>query len=234
MAQQDLLLLPTRQLLEQFGAGNPTPGSGSAAALSGLLACKLGQTVCSISLRKSELQSEWRTLEFLRTQLTDSFEPALAEYFQKDSELFDQLISLRRLRDQETDPIKKRRYRDDALAKQRDSTEAALDIAKFCIALANANLQVFQVGWKSVRGDSGAAISCALSGVSASLFAAYLNLKDFRESEWLRRTKQNADDLFAEFRETQNRLVTLAFGLQEEAEQTLASNQLSLPLDDQN
>jgi formiminotetrahydrofolate cyclodeaminase len=233
MVQENLLLLPTRQLLDQFGAGNPTPGSGSAAALSGLLGCKLGQTVCSISLKKPELQPDWPTLKYLHDRLTNEFEPTLAEFFQKDSELFEQLISLRRLRDQEVDPVKKRRYRDDALAKQRDSTEAALSIAGTCITLAEINLQVFQTGWKTVRGDSGAAISCALSGVSASLFASYLNLKDFRDSEWLQNTKQNADDLFTRFRETQTKLVTLAFGLQEEAERTLASDQLSLPLDDE-
>ncbi|MES3010940.1 MAG: cyclodeaminase/cyclohydrolase family protein [Pseudomonadota bacterium] len=231
MIQQNLLLLPTKQLLNEFGSGNPTPGSGSAAALSGLLACKLGQTVCKISLKKPELQSDWPVLNFLAERLEDEFEPQLATYFQHDSELFEQVIALRRLRDQEHDPIKKRRYADDGLAKQRECTDEAVEIARKCIELAQVCLQVFQVGWKSVRGDSGAAVSCALSGVSAALFAAYLNLKDFRESEWLRKTKGQADALFSDFRYTQTLLVQLAFGLQQEAEQALDINQLTLPLD---
>lgn len=88
------------------------------------------------------------------------------------------------------------------------------------------SLQVFQLGWKAVRGDSGAAISCALSGTSSALFATYLNAKDFRDSAWLRRTKQRADDLFVRFRITQNRLVSFALGLQNEAQSVLDSSQL--------
>jgi len=53
-SQLTLLARPTTELLDEFGAGNASPGSGSAAALMGLLAAKLLITVCDKSLTKPE------------------------------------------------------------------------------------------------------------------------------------------------------------------------------------
>ncbi len=61
MVQQlELLEKPTTELLDAFGAGNASPGSGSAAALMGLLAVKLLITVCDKSLTKEECQPHAR------------------------------------------------------------------------------------------------------------------------------------------------------------------------------
>jgi formiminotetrahydrofolate cyclodeaminase len=52
--QLEYLDLPTKDLLVRFGEGKHIPGSGSAAALSGLLACQLIKTVCKLTRRKPE------------------------------------------------------------------------------------------------------------------------------------------------------------------------------------
>lgn len=51
---QDLMTLPTDQLLSKFGSGGHKPGSGSAAALLGLVSCKLAQTVVSLSAGRDQ------------------------------------------------------------------------------------------------------------------------------------------------------------------------------------
>jgi hypothetical protein len=53
---QDLITLPTDELLTKFGAGMHNPGSGSAAALLGLVSCKLVQTVISLSHGRDKYQ----------------------------------------------------------------------------------------------------------------------------------------------------------------------------------
>ncbi|KVN34055.1 hypothetical protein WJ63_04190 [Burkholderia pyrrocinia] len=65
----ELLTLPASQLLNDFGAGKASPGSGSAAALMGLLAAKLIRTVCSKSLEKDECRPVERLLRHIREQM---------------------------------------------------------------------------------------------------------------------------------------------------------------------
>lgn len=47
-----LLNKPTSELFNDFGAGKASPGSGSAAALLGVLSAKMLCTVCEISTRE--------------------------------------------------------------------------------------------------------------------------------------------------------------------------------------
>lgn len=45
----NLLDLPTKELLKKFGSGNHKPGSGSAAALQGMLSAQLMRTVIDLT-----------------------------------------------------------------------------------------------------------------------------------------------------------------------------------------
>lgn len=110
MVQKDLLLLPTNQLLAEFGSGKPSPGSGSAAALSGLLACKLCHTVILLTVQRTSQQKDHAELLLLKNSLDEIVEPELTRLFQRDSEIFEEVIALRRLRDAATDPQKRRAF----------------------------------------------------------------------------------------------------------------------------
>ena len=65
----------TNELLDNFGAGNAAPGSGSAAALMGLLAGKLIITVCKLSVSKESLRSEWESFKYIQNQIETKIEP---------------------------------------------------------------------------------------------------------------------------------------------------------------
>ena len=64
--QLALLERPAGQLLNDFGAGKASPGSGSAAALMGLLAVKLLVTVCDKSATKPECKKKERVLTYIK------------------------------------------------------------------------------------------------------------------------------------------------------------------------
>lgn len=176
----DLTTLPFRELLDKFGAGGHKPGSGSAAALHGLLSCALAKTVISLTLAKPEYAQSHARFEGINADIVGSVEPALWDAFTDDSVQFDKVIDLRRQRDAERDPAERRRLAVAALDELRTSCEIPLRIAELCLELAGHALTVFDEGFEHARGDSEVAIDSALSGATGSVSIVYLNLHSYR------------------------------------------------------
>jgi formiminotetrahydrofolate cyclodeaminase len=191
----NLIDLPTQQLLEKFGAGGHKPGSGSAAALSGILAAKLIVTVATLTRQRDSYVAAHRDAEFITEQIKGRLDPALSFAFQRDAEIFDQVIIARRRRDEERDPVRKRELADAARDLLQQATEIPLGVCRDCLRLVEFGLSMFDIGFKSARGDSGTAVSATLAGAFSALFIVYLNLRSFRSREWTRRARQEADDL---------------------------------------
>lgn len=192
---QTLIKLPADKLLEKFGSGGHKPGSGSAAALLGLISCKLVQTVVTLSAGRDKYQGVEAQLTLANQDILQGIEPVLLQAMQADSEQFDRVIEARRLRDREQDKSKKRQLSEKALAELRVATEVPLTIAETCIALAEKALVVFDLGFRAARGDSGVAIGSALAGASGAISIIYLNLTSFKGGEWAIQARTKADVL---------------------------------------
>lgn len=196
MANRDesLIATPTDQLLLKFGSGGHKPGSGSAAALLGLLSCKLIQTVISLTADRERYQEAHATLAVAVGDLVDEIEPRLLQAFEEDSRQFNKVYEARLARNaaQEGTP-ERRRLNDHALAELRVATEIPLDMAELCLRLGEHAVTVFDLGFKSARGDSVVAITSAHSAVGGCLGIVYLNLQSFAGSEWAVKTRERAD-----------------------------------------
>jgi len=214
---QNLIKLPTDELLTKFGSGLHKPGSGSAAALVGLVSCKLVQTVISLSNGRDQYQGVEAQITLANQDLLGDIEPTLISAVQEDSEQFDRVIQARRLRDAEDDPTKKRQFSEKALNELRVATEIPIRIADTCLTLAEKAILVFDLGFRAARGDSGVAISSALAGASGCISIIYLNLASFRGGEWAVRTREKADELSRRTQELQIQLVERISRLQQEA-----------------
>lgn len=70
-------------------------------------------------------------------------------------------------------------------------------MGRMCLELAEAGLLVFDIGFKSARGDSVVAIASALSAASGCVGIAYLNLKGVRPGKWASGQREAADRLDA-------------------------------------
>jgi formiminotetrahydrofolate cyclodeaminase len=179
---QELIALPLGQVLDEFGRGSHIPGSGSAAALMGLLAAQLTLTVCKITALEAAASPS--QLRYLADRLTDHFIPELERLFQKDADDFDTVVKLRRERNDAEDGAAKRRLREAALRGTERATELVLDIGDLCLELVDHAAVVFDSGAKKVRGDSGAAISAAIAGAMSAIFVANVNLRSFQGGRW--------------------------------------------------
>lgn len=227
MSSTSLIDLPTQALLEKFGAGSHKPGSGSAAALVGILAGKLICTVVALTKEKDSYAAVHSQAQFIADRITSRFEPALYDAFQRDAEAFDQVIKARKQRNAEIEPRRKREIGDVALERLKVATEIPLGVCRDCLSLAELGLSIYDIGFKGARGDSGAAVSVSLAGAFSALFVIYLNLTSFRSGAWARETRREADDLFRTAQQLQEALFSRTRVLRSQGEEEL---QLALPL----
>ena len=195
--------LPARELLNKFGAGSHKPGSGSAAALMGILSGRLIATVCKLSIEKPKYKARHNELRFLTGKIEKEIEPMLYGHFQRDAEIFDAVIGARRGRMAAVTDDEKRTFRRDELRQLREATEIPLKIGYLCLDLVDCAVFTFDFGFQSARGDSGAAVSAAIAGVTAAAFVIHLNLKSFGPSQWQEQTFGLCQEMLAKLNEKQ-------------------------------
>jgi formiminotetrahydrofolate cyclodeaminase len=191
----NFLQMPTQTLLDEFGAGRHKPGSGSAAALLGLLACKMMLTVVAITRRNAQYSANFAQLEFVGSVLSDRHEPFFSDAVQRDSVTFDRYHRAVLERRACNEPGEKRRLQDRAREHLMPATEVPLEIAQHALDTAERGMVVFDLGVPYARGDSGVAVSAALSSCSGALFIVYLNLLRFREGRWAATMRSNANSV---------------------------------------
>lgn len=203
MADHDdaLIATPTDQLLLKFGSGSHKPGSGSAAALLGLLSCKLIQTVIALTSDRERYQEAHATLAIAVIDLVDQIEPRLLDAFEEDSLQFNRVYEARVARDAaEEGTLERRRLNDQALSELRRATEIPLQMAELCLRLGEHAVTVFDLGFKSARGDSVVAITSAHAAVGGCLGIIYLNLRSFAGGAWAVNIRERADQIATRWR----------------------------------
>jgi Zn-dependent peptidase ImmA (M78 family) len=186
-----LLELPTDKLLEKLGAGSHKPGSGSASAFNGLIACQMITTVVQITLdpkRKERYGHHYPRLLKIKSDVVNRILPELEGLFQEDSDQFDKSIKKREERDKERNQKIKNKIDLEALKELQISTALPLEIATLCLELAEYATFLIDDGFQSARGDSCVALSSALSSVSGCLGIASLNLQSFPADSWTKST----------------------------------------------
>jgi formiminotetrahydrofolate cyclodeaminase len=191
----DLMALPLRELLEKFAAGKHKPGSGSAAALLGLISAALSRTVIALTIDRPQYANVRDELQEISREIKDEIQPLLEDAFVQDSKMFDKVIESRKSRDVAVDHAEWWRRSHEALTKLDAASTIALDIARKSIRLTELAIVVFDEGFKSAQGDSEVAIEAALSGATGALAVIYLNLKDFQGEAHAKKTLNDAEEL---------------------------------------
>jgi formiminotetrahydrofolate cyclodeaminase len=198
-----LMELPAGKLLDKFGAGSHAPGSGSAAALMGILSAKLVITVGKLSLQKPQYRQDHSKIAYINQRIEQEIEPELLRLFDEDAVIFDEVIKLRVARDQAQDKKKKRRLGDKANEKLRVATDIPIRICELCIRLIDHGNAMFDMGFQAARGDSGTAVSAAVAGAMSGIFVVSLNLRSFKQSEWAESKRRRVAELQKELEEKQ-------------------------------
>lgn len=208
--KEKLIDLAASELLRKFGMGGHKPGSGSAAALQGMLSAQLLLTVISLTnepKRRNQYAQHLQALLKIDAEISGRVLPDLERLFQEDSDQFALVFRLRRERDGiHGNPTAYQQAENEAVVALMPATEMPIQIAGHCLQLAEYALMVFDYGFVSARGDSGVAINSALGAVTGCLSIVELNLQSFPASEWANGIRKQRKEL----REKLNRLMAEA------------------------
>ena len=194
----ELIKLPTETLLGKFGVGNHIPGSGSAAALQGLLSAQLISTVIKLTSgekKRNDYQSILPQLKSIFSDINTRIYPRLQELFQQDSEQFDFAIKLRIARDNENGFKKRKELDRQAQIALKLATETLVEVAKLCVELGDFATFIFNNAFRSARGDSGVALNGAIAAIAGCLSIINLNFLSIDDRSWIEKIKVTTKEL---------------------------------------
>lgn len=225
---KNFLELQARELLEEFGAGSHKPGSGSAAALQGLLSAQLIRTVINRTVCKDAYKEWHEPLNKLDKEIEKEVYPTLLKLFQEDSEVFHTHMNARLKARDESDYTKRRHLKARALDKLKPATEIPIQIAWECIKLAEGAKLIFDHGFTAVRGDSGVALNSSVSALGGCLSVIDLNLTYFPDNDWTRDIRQKTSALHEKHIALTNEVNRRLDNLKKEADWKMKLNSFTL------
>jgi formiminotetrahydrofolate cyclodeaminase len=217
--------LPANQLLEQYGAGNHLPGSGSAAAFSGLIAVEILRSTCKSTIANPLMGAQKSSFEYILLRIEDDYRKKLVELFNEEIAIYDSIHQLKLKREKSIDKKEKDQIQKEILEKEKSAVQIPIGICKICTIIMDYAFTVFENGAKETRGDAGVAISNLLSSIQGSLFVIFLNLKSHRPSKWLDDVKQQAERLTRDYHKVQSQAFKNVVELYKEG---LDTNQIKL------
>lgn len=214
----DLSRITVDELLKKFGAGSHIPGSGSAMAFQGMMACQLILTVIDLTChpkRYKKYNSVIPEFHRIKSQIETKIYPKIKDIFLEDSIQFNKVIINREKRDKLKDELLEvnvgeyRLLAEDAINELVYSTELILNLAGILSDLTKLAFYVFDNGFKTVRGDSGTSVSSIIAAIDGCVLIAELNLQSIEDPEsfedleiWIDKVKADYDKLYSKSRIT--------------------------------
>lgn len=219
-----LIEIPLGELMEKFGGGGHKPGSGSAAALQGMLAAQLVQTVGRLTVdennlkRRSKYAAALPEIYKIVSDIQGRIYPRLAALLDQDSKQFGVVIGLRNSRDREGNPRLKEEKEKAHLKELKNATDIPSEIAELCMQLAEYAAYVGEHGFRSARGDSNVALNCAISAAAGCMAIIDLNLGSLGHDAWTKKVRDEANDLLSQYVNFSAEMRSKLSGLKGEAE----------------
>jgi formiminotetrahydrofolate cyclodeaminase len=175
-----LVDLKVSEFVDRLGAGTPTPGGGSAAALAGTLAAALGGMVCELTLGKTKYEPVRPEMEKARQALA-GYRKDLLALVDRDSEAYDEVSKALKL-PKETPAEKAARQQALGRASQF-ATEIPVKTAETCLAVMEQVKRVAEIGNANAASDAGVAAHLAHTGVAGAVLNVRINLSGLPDKD---------------------------------------------------
>lgn len=163
---------------ELVAAATPTPGGGSVAAATGMMAASLGQMVCNLTIGKPKYTGRKLRLQVVRTELTE-LSAQLRELIAEDADSFEAVLKAYRL-PKETDEQKTARA-----ARIQSATLVAINVP---MRTAAQSLQVLKllreladIGNPNALSDAAVGAQLAYAAVKAASYNVQVNLSSLAD-----------------------------------------------------
>ena len=167
----------------------------------------------------------------IKEHLLQTIEPNLKALFERDAEDFEEVVQLRKIRNGHSDHNTRAQWARKANDKLQEATDNLFQIVDQCFKLVDYGVVAFTKGWTAVRGDSGAAISASIAGITAGLFIANLNLRDLRDRAYAKDKTARCGELYNLLTQKQQQAFKCVTSLNSEALDAIQLVQLELNMD---
>jgi formiminotetrahydrofolate cyclodeaminase len=168
-----LTQLSVAEFADRLAAAAPTPGGGSAAALSGCFAAALVQMVCDLTIGKAGYQQHEALLRPMRAQ-AEALRRELLTLADRDAAAYDGVMAALRLpKATEADKA----ARKEALGRANlQATEVPLAAAEGCFRVLALAAGLLPRGNRNALSDVGTAAALAVAGLRGALMNVRINL----------------------------------------------------------
>jgi formiminotetrahydrofolate cyclodeaminase len=165
---------------ELVAAGTPTPGGGSVAAQSGVLAASLGQMMCNITIGKKKFAEAETRLKEIRDEL-DRLCARLRELIADDAASFEAVLRAYRLPKETED---QRRERDAQIeAAMRGAVDVPFETAERSFQVLKHLRELADIGNPNALSDVAVGALLAQVAVKGASYNVYVNLGSLADRE---------------------------------------------------
>jgi formiminotetrahydrofolate cyclodeaminase len=170
-----------RQLLDAFAAPTPTPGGGSAAALTGAMAAALMEMVASMPKTKNNTPEDRTALDAVLPELK-SLRALLTDLVDRDSASYDAVVAAYKLPKATDDEkaARKAAIRD----AMRGATEVPRETALAACAVLRLTLAVAQHGNPNAKSDVSVALGLAMQAFGGARANVEINVDSVGDADY--------------------------------------------------
>jgi formiminotetrahydrofolate cyclodeaminase len=178
---------------------SPTPGGGSAAALSGALSAALASMVANLTVGKKgyqDVEAEMREAAVRAQAVKD----ALIEAVDRDAAAFDKVMAAVRL--PKATPEQAREKESALEGATKEATLVPLGVLEKSLEAVKLAKAVSARGFRNSLSDAGAAGLIGYAAGGAAFYNVLINLPGIRDERFKARTRRRAEKLHAELERT--------------------------------
>jgi len=190
-----LVNLRFNDLLSAFRSSDPTPGGGSASALSGAVGASLLAMVAALPKPRIHNADDEARLAAARARCT-TISDRLAALMDRDSEAYDAVVAAFRLAKISDDEKRERSRRiQEAL---RSATETPLDIMRACLDAIRAAADVATLGNVNASSDVQVGLELLMAGLRGARLNVAINLGSVNDQAYVDASTKEAEQLEVE------------------------------------
>jgi glutamate formiminotransferase/formiminotetrahydrofolate cyclodeaminase len=198
--------LSLSQFLDALASDAPTPGGGTAAAISGAMGASLAQMVAALTLSKEKYADAHEAVR----PIAEAAQLARAEFVKlarEDSQAYDAVVAARKL-PKDSEEQKTERAHRIAIANKL-ATEVPMRTANAAVRLLSALPELAQKGNPNAVSDAGAAALLLDACVEAALLNVGINLPGIEDAAFVAEMQRETADLQVESQRLRSQVVAL-------------------------
>jgi formiminotetrahydrofolate cyclodeaminase len=184
-----LIDLSARNLLDAFSSGDPTPGGGSAAALSSAIGASLLMMVAGLPKTRSGSEEDRAALTAASAALAE-IRAGLSDAIDADSDAYDRVVAAYKMPKASAEEQSARK----AAIQQalRAATDVPLGVMTLSVRAVEQANTVARHGYQSARSDIGVAIGLLTAGTAGARLNVDVNLETVSDAAYRDATAEEA------------------------------------------